>query len=53
MAAEIQLFGSYAISLPDKLFAGITALDLVTLMIFIISVSGTAAFFESRFTSMH
>ncbi len=81
MAAEVQLFVSYAISLPDKLFAGITALALVacqfifvglaidmirqkhfclsgllalvTLVLFIISVSGTAAFFESRFTSMH
>ena len=81
MAAEIQLFVSYAISVPDKLFAGITALALVacqfifvglaidmirqkhfclsgllalvTLVLFIISVSGTAAFFESRFTSMH
>ncbi|MEH6345021.1 MAG: hypothetical protein V7785_08050 [Bermanella sp.] len=81
MAAEIQLFVSYAISLPDKLFAGITALALVacqfifvglaidmlrqkhfclsallalvTLVLFIISVSGTAAFFESRFTSVH
>ncbi len=81
MAAEVQLFVSYAISLPDKVFAGITALALVacqfifvglaidmlrqkyfclsgllalvTVVLFIISVSGTAAFFESRFTSMH
>ncbi len=81
MTAEIQLFVSYAISLPDKLFAGITALALVacqfifvglaidmlrqkhfylsgllalvTLVLFVISVSGTAAFFESRFASMH
>ncbi len=81
MAAEVQLFVSYAISLPDKVFAGITALALVvcqfifvglavdmlrqkhfflsavlalvTAVLFIISVSGTAAFFESRFASIH